>query len=474
MTSGSDQNMMSARKRGGLQRKAAVMASRSTVGPIRGPDGVGVRWRESLCSELGTRRDGSRPDHEHQQVGVEQQRVRRSQGLATPTLQLDDEKIIVAQRRSKLVRRLVSGGACKNMKVKVRHNLAVIETPHGRRVILPPELWDVVFKGCHDSVWTFASASYTVEDCKRILVAHEVRRWVASCQECGSRKARPKEVIPPLRSVRGGDVGDRWALDVACPLRVTGGKQRYVIAAVEYVTRYAVASCVEHHNAENVAAFMMKFVVLRFGPFREVLTDGAHELTGRAIERLVEILQAHQTNPVMYRPLMIGTWKECVATYMQTEAQNDWDEWVDFALYSYNSGRHTTVSLSPNELMLGRKLRTPNTSSVTDAQRRLENVNSSDSGAIMIEECEVPGSSESESKLDVQTTKGCQGVKIGVLRTSCKNWKVKIRDERRVMYRQQERLRDKRRRLCLLELAQQIRSEKERQRRVRTENGRSG
>ncbi|OWZ16706.1 LOW QUALITY PROTEIN: Retrovirus Polyprotein [Phytophthora megakarya] len=192
-TSGSEQNVRIARKRGGLHRKTVVTASRSTVGPIRGPDGVGVRWREPLCNELGTRRDGSSPDHEHQQLGL------------------------------------------------------------------------------------------------------------------------------------------------------------------------------EYHNAENVAAFLMKFVVLRLGPFRALLTDGEPELTGRAIEKLVELLQAHQTNPVPYRPQMIGLverfhsiWKDCVAIYIQTEAQNDWDAWVDFALYLYNSGRHTAVSISPNELMLGRKLRTPN------------------------------------------------------------------------------------------------------------------
>jgi hypothetical protein len=40
--------------------------------------------------------------------------------------------------------------------------------------------------------------------------------------------------------------------------------------------------------------------------------------------------------------------------------QHDWAVWVDFAVYAYNSGRHTTVALSPNDLMLGRKLRAPN------------------------------------------------------------------------------------------------------------------
>eukprot|EP00644_Phytophthora_capsici_P016999 jgi/Phyca11/129340/e_gw1.83.32.1 len=191
----------------------------------------------------------------------------------------------------------------------------------------------------------------------------EVKKWVRGCQECGSRKARPREVIPPLRSLHGGDVCDRWALDVAGPLPVTEGGNRYVIAALEYVTRYAVAGVVKEHTAESVAKFLMQNVVLKFGTFREILTDGAPELTGKAMDQLVVLLQAYQRNPVPYRPQHIGlverfnrTWKDCVATYMNTEEQHDWDVWVDFATYAYNSGQHSTVKLSPNELMMGRKL----------------------------------------------------------------------------------------------------------------------
>ncbi|POM63927.1 LOW QUALITY PROTEIN: Hypothetical protein PHPALM_20611 [Phytophthora palmivora] len=34
--------------------------------------------------------------------------------------------------------------------------------------------------------------------------------------------------------------------------------------------------------------------------------------------------------------------------------------WVNFAVYAYDSGRHSTVLLSPNEVMMGRCLRSPN------------------------------------------------------------------------------------------------------------------
>ncbi|OWZ05062.1 hypothetical protein PHMEG_00022924 [Phytophthora megakarya] len=56
---------------------------------------------------------------------------------------------------------------------------------------------------------------------------------------------------------------------------------------------------------------------------------------------------------------------------MSDEKQRDWDTWVDYAVYSYNSGRHSTVLLSPNELMMERRLRAPNVllraTSVTEA-----------------------------------------------------------------------------------------------------------
>ncbi|KAE8964810.1 hypothetical protein PF011_g28530 [Phytophthora fragariae] len=111
----------------------------------------------------------------------------------------------------------------------------------------------------------------------------------------------------------------------------------------------------------------MRQVVLKFGSFRELLTDAAPELTDKVIEKLVTMLQAQQINPVPYRPQMIGlverfhrTWKDCVATYMYEDEQRDWDVWLDFAVYAYNSGQHTTVKLSPNELMMGRQLKSPN------------------------------------------------------------------------------------------------------------------
>ncbi|KAE8904474.1 hypothetical protein PF007_g25363 [Phytophthora fragariae] len=293
-------------------------------------------------------------------------------GPAEPTLQVTDKEIADAQQHSRLVQQLLKDGIYQDMKIGRAYGLVTIETPHGERVVLPPALWAAVFEKMHGSVWAgHLRGPHTYGRVARLYwwprLQREVNQWVRGCQECGSRKAHPREVIPPLRSLRGGDVGDRWALDVAGPFPVADGGERYVIAALEYVARYAVAKCVTRHTAENVAVFLVEDVVLKFGVFRELLTDRAPEMVGKVIEQLVDLLQAKQTTPVPYRPQMIGlverfhrSWKDCVSTFMSSNTQDDWNMYVKFAVYVYNSARHTTVALTQNELMMGRRLRAPN------------------------------------------------------------------------------------------------------------------
>ncbi|KAE9284374.1 hypothetical protein PF001_g22419 [Phytophthora fragariae] len=181
---------------------------------------------------------------------------------------------------SRLVQKPVEVGEYHGMTVRRMHGLLVANTPRGWRVVLPPALWAVVFKEMHRSVWAgHLRGPHTYGRVAQLYwwpnLQREVQKWARGCQECGSRKARPREVVPPLRSIRGGDVGDRWALDVADPFPVADGGERYVVAALEYVTRYAVARGVTQHTADKVATFLMEDVVLRFGVFRELLTDGA-------------------------------------------------------------------------------------------------------------------------------------------------------------------------------------------------------
>lgn len=109
----------------------------------------------------------------------------------------------------------------------------------------------------------------------------------------------------------------------------------------------------------------MDRVVMVYGPMRELMLDGAPEFTSQVTTELLELLQAKQATPVPYRPNLLGlverfhrTWKDMVSLYVD-EGQDDWDDFLPSALYAYNSAKHSTHGFQPNELMMGRKIRTP-------------------------------------------------------------------------------------------------------------------
>lgn len=287
-------------------------------------------------------------------------------------VQFTDADIKREQSKSVMVQALLRRGAYQGQPVRVRQDGVVCMVKQGEeKVILPAVYWPLAFKEAHDSIWAgHLRGPPTYERLSRLYwwphMKESVYQWVAACQDCGSRKARPQQVVPPLRSVRTGEVCDRWAIDVAGPLPVTANGNRYVIAGVEYVTRYAVAIAVPQHTATEIAKFLLKKVVMMFGPMREVMMDGAAEFCSKATEELLRLMQIKQNTPVPYRPNLLGlverfhrTWKDMISIYVN-DGHDDWDDFLPSAVYAYNSAVHTTHGFHPNELMMmGRKLRSP-------------------------------------------------------------------------------------------------------------------
>lgn len=300
----------------------------------------------------------------------------------TAPTQLTAPTIAEHQTNSVMCSSLADVGTYQQMRVWRQDGLWCIATPDGCRVVLPPSLWPIAFKECHDSIWSgHLREKQTLDRMSRSFwwprMRRAVRDWVQACQDCGSRKARPSQVVPPLRSITVGDLCDRWALNLAGLLPLSRQGNRYVIASVEYLSKFVVAVPVPNKNAETIARVLVEQVVFRYGPFRELLTDGAAELTGDVVTQLVNMLQARQSTPVPYRPNLVGlverfnrTWKDVVSIYVE-ERQRVWDEWLPSAAFAYNSARNTVTGFSPNVLMTGRELQLPNVLQLPGARNEI-------------------------------------------------------------------------------------------------------
>ncbi|GMF51123.1 unnamed protein product [Phytophthora fragariaefolia] len=277
------------------------------------------------------------------EVGAAEETVTAEVELTIENGQLTDTEIKQWQHDSKWARKLQRDGKYLGQQIVTKDGLVyMLGNDKALRVVLPVALRAKALREAHDSI--YSGLLRTPQTFARVAQIYwwpgmrtQVKLWVPNCRDCGTRKTRPTAGIPPLRSQCIGAVGDRWALDVAGPLPVTADGNRYVIAATDYASRYAVAVATPAHTAVDIAKFIMERIVLVYGPMREVVMDGAPELDGAMIKELVKLLQARQTTPVPYRPMLLALverfhkiWKDMVSMYVN-EGQNDWDRWVPSA-----------------------------------------------------------------------------------------------------------------------------------------------
>ena len=228
--------------------------------------------------------------------------------------------------------------------------IIVINQESGWKVILPPELWATAMKHCHGSIWAgHLKVTSTLERIKRRYwwpgMREVVTAWVRSCQDCGSRKARPKDIIPPLRPIKAGAINERWAMDTITMPETKDG-YKYAICFTEYVTRLAVVVKCKSRRSEEVAEALVEKVILVHGPFKELLCDGAKEFVSEVMRGVISQLQMHQNNPVPYKPNLMGlverfnrTIKDMLAMYVN-ERQDDWDVFLPMLVYAYNTSVH--------------------------------------------------------------------------------------------------------------------------------------
>ncbi|KAE8889975.1 hypothetical protein PF005_g20423 [Phytophthora fragariae] len=123
--------------------------------------------------------------------------------------QLTDETICQEQTSDRVVKNLRRKGKHGSKAVVVENEIVYIVLQDGsKRVVLPPALWASALRESHDSV--YSSHLRTPQTYARIAATYwwpdmndHVRRWVQACRDCGSRKAKARQIIPPLRSQDG-------------------------------------------------------------------------------------------------------------------------------------------------------------------------------------------------------------------------------------------------------------------------------
>lgn len=183
------------------------------------------------------------------------------------------------------------------------------------------------------------------------------------CKECMlfNDKGRSRGIYPILV----GDAFERIGIDLMGPFKVTDEGNKFIIVAIDYLTKYVELGVLKEKSALAVSDFIFQRIILRHGCPDKILSDNGREFKNEVVKKLCDKLKIEKKFSSPYRPQTNGLVERTNRTLIAIiskfifERKLDWDKCMMDIQFQYNIRPQETLGFSPFELLYGRKPKLP-------------------------------------------------------------------------------------------------------------------
>src|SRR6266540_1719465 len=187
-------------------------------------------------------------------------------------------------------------------------------------------------------------------------MAKDVNQYIAACYQCQMKK--PMQKINELHPISPSRLFNRWGVDVVGPLPITPKGNRYIIVAVEYLSKWQEAKAVTEANALSISNFLYQYIICRFGCFTHLHTDRGTEFVNEIVEKLTEKFRVKHHRSTPYRPQANGLVKRfnkslCDSLAKLVDESAEWDIFVEPALWAHRTSINSSTQLSSFMIVYG-------------------------------------------------------------------------------------------------------------------------
>jgi hypothetical protein len=230
--------------------------------------------------------------------------------------------------------------------------------------VIPPKLREDVLKSVHDDV-TAGHMGFrrTFKRLKKKYywdkMGPDVKKYVDSCIICSratvSRLAPAGLLIPIKPSERPfAKVG----FDKMGKIHATTRENDCIFTLTDYCTKTVVAMAAPDGRAEQ-AVKLMSQVIVTYGPPYEVITDNGREFDNYAFKELCDSFGVKHLKTTARHPQTNGQterFNDTLSTILRKYVnahQTDWDLYLPYAIFAYNTAEHEATGFSPYFLLYG-------------------------------------------------------------------------------------------------------------------------
>jgi Integrase zinc binding domain len=191
----------------------------------------------------------------------------------------------------------------------------------------------------------------------------DIQSYVRACDACQRRGRSKKNQL--LHPIPVGSPFYQIGIDFVGPLPHTAQGNRYIIVAMDYLTKWPEAKPVPVATVEQVATFLYDDIIGRHGCPAKILSDRGTHFKNQMIAHLLKKFQIKQLLSMLYHPQTNGlverfnrTLCEALAK-LSNEHKDNWDQYIAPVLFAYRTMKHNTTKVTPFYLVYGREAKLP-------------------------------------------------------------------------------------------------------------------
>jgi hypothetical protein len=235
-----------------------------------------------------------------------------------------------------------------------------------RRVFVPVSLRSLLFDSFHISPLGggHMSIKKTARKCGGNYYWPNMHRdlvfWTKCCITCQLRNKPTPRYRAEMLSTPVNTLFAKVGLDLCGPFPVSDTGSKHIMNVICWFTKYIISIPVPDGRAVTLAHALLTKVYLVYGGCTELISDNASSFTSEFFREFCSLLYVNrhfatphwsQGNAATERTFR--TYHDILAKYIGKNDRN-FDEFLPFATFCYNTATHSTTNESPFFLMFGR------------------------------------------------------------------------------------------------------------------------
>ncbi|CAA7016379.1 unnamed protein product [Microthlaspi erraticum] len=205
-----------------------------------------------------------------------------------------------------------------------------------RRCIAQEEV-EGILEHCHGS--SYGGHFATFKTASKVLQAgfwwpslfKDTHDFIARCDRCQREGSISKHNEMPQNPILEVEVFDVWGIDFMGPFEPPSHGNRYILVAVDYVSKWVKAIASPTNDAKVLLKLFKSIIFPRYGVPR--VTSGQVEVSNKQIKRILRTI--------------VGVTKK------------DWAVKLDYALWAYRTAYKTPIGRTPFSLLYGKSCHLP-------------------------------------------------------------------------------------------------------------------